>query len=105
MSASIDKNKKVDVDLFTLDIVRDSLLAIGEEMFVALARTSMSPIIYEVLDYASGLIDAKGNLLTQGNGATGFIGRKDFHENTSGGYHAAQKMTRDGKLVSLPDWC
>ena len=32
MSASIDKNKKVDVDLFTLDIVRDSLLAIGEEM-------------------------------------------------------------------------
>lgn len=47
MSASIDKNKKVDVDLFTLDIVRDSLLTIGEEMFVALARTSMSPIIYE----------------------------------------------------------
>ena len=78
MSASIDKNKKVDVDLFTLDIVRDSLLAIGEEMFVALARTSMSPIIYEVLDYASGLTDAKGNLLTQGNGATGFIGILTF---------------------------
>ena len=78
MSASIDKNKKVDVDLFTLDIVRDSLLAIGEEMFVALARTSMSPIIYEVLDYASGLTDAKENLLTQGNGATGFIGILTF---------------------------
>jgi N-methylhydantoinase B len=66
------------VDPFTLDIVKDSLVAIGEEMFYALARTSMSPIIYEVLDYASGLMDAKGQLLTQGNGVTGFIGMLSF---------------------------
>src|SRR5699024_5263755 len=58
----------------TLDIVKDSLIAIGDEMFVALQRTAMSPIIYEVLDYASGLTDSKGQLLTQGNGVTGFIG-------------------------------
>lgn len=62
------------VDPFTLDIVKDSLIAIGDEMFVALQRTAMSPIIYEVLDYASGLTDSKGQLLTQGNGVTGFIG-------------------------------
>ncbi|MCL6633135.1 MAG: hydantoinase B/oxoprolinase family protein [Alicyclobacillus herbarius] len=61
-------------DVFTLEVVKDSLTAIGEEMFYALARTSMSPIIYEVLDFASGLTDAKGQLLTQGNGVTGFIG-------------------------------
>lgn len=66
------------IDPFTLEIVKDSLLAAGDEMFVALARTSMSPIIYEVLDYASGLTDAKGNLLTQGNGVTGFIGMLTF---------------------------
>ncbi|CAA7600829.1 Hydantoinase B/oxoprolinase [Acididesulfobacillus acetoxydans] len=65
---------KGTVDQFTLEIVGDSLIAIGEEMFHALARTSMSPIIYEVLDFASGLTDAKGQLLTQGNGVTGFIG-------------------------------
>src|SRR5579875_2055651 len=53
-------------------------MAIGEEMFYALARTSMSPIIYEVLDFASGLTDAKGQLLTQGNGVTGFIGMLTF---------------------------
>jgi N-methylhydantoinase B len=62
------------IDPFTLEIVKDSLIAIGDEMFIALAKTSMSPIIYEVLDYASGLTDAKGQLLTQGNGVTGFIG-------------------------------
>jgi N-methylhydantoinase B len=65
---------RTSVNPFTLEIVKDSLLAIGDEMFYALARTSMSPIIYEVLDYASGLTDAKGQLLTQGNGVTGFIG-------------------------------
>ncbi|APB38242.1 hydantoinase B/oxoprolinase family protein [Heyndrickxia coagulans] len=72
----ITTSKKIDP--FTLEIVKDSLLAIGDEMFIALARTSMSPIVYEVLDYASGLTDAKGNLLTQGNGATGFIGMLTF---------------------------
>lgn len=65
-------------DQFTLEIVKDSLIAIGEEMFHTLARTSMSPIIYEVLDFASGLTDAKGQLLTQGNGVTGFIGMLTF---------------------------
>ncbi|TCP29583.1 N-methylhydantoinase B [Scopulibacillus darangshiensis] len=62
------------VDPFTLEIIKESLMAVGDEMFYALARTSMSPIIYEVLDYASGLTDAKGQLLTQGNGVTSFIG-------------------------------
>ncbi|WP_373895763.1 hydantoinase B/oxoprolinase family protein [Virgibacillus sp. CBA3643] len=66
------------IDPFTLEIVKDSLLATGDEMFIALAKTSMSPIIYEVLDYASGLTDAKGQLLTQGNGVTGFIGMLSF---------------------------
>src|SRR5699024_9719463 len=69
---------EIKVDPFTLEIVKDSLLATGDEMFIALAKTSMSPIIYEVLDYASGLTDAKGQLLTQGNGVTGFIGMLSF---------------------------
>jgi N-methylhydantoinase B len=43
-------------------------------MFVALQRTSKSPIIYEVLDFGSGLTDADGQLITQGNGVTVFIG-------------------------------
>ncbi|ASN05259.1 hydantoinase B/oxoprolinase family protein [Virgibacillus necropolis] len=71
-------SSKVKVDPFTKEIVKDSVIAIGDEMFHALARTSMSPIIYEVLDYASGLTDSKGQLLTQGNGVTGFIGMLTF---------------------------
>ncbi|MGE7272531.1 hydantoinase B/oxoprolinase family protein [Brevibacillus panacihumi] len=66
------------VDPFRLEIVKDSLIAIGDEMFYTLGRTSMSPIIYEVLDYACGLTDAKGQLLTQGHGVAGFIGNLSF---------------------------
>ncbi|RNB80031.1 hydantoinase B/oxoprolinase family protein [Brevibacillus fluminis] len=65
-------------DPFTLEIVKDKLIAISDEMFYALQRTSKSPIIYEVLDYATGLTNAEGDLLTQGNGITGFLGNLTF---------------------------
>ncbi|GHV13091.1 5-oxoprolinase [Spirochaetia bacterium] len=61
-------------DSVTLDIIKDSLISIGDEVFYAFAGTSMSPIIYETLDYACGIADVDGALLTQGNGACGFIG-------------------------------
>lgn len=63
-----------NINSVTLDIVKDSLIAVSNEIFYAFAQTSMSPIIYETLDYASGIADANGKLLTQGNGVTGFIG-------------------------------
>lgn len=66
------------VDRFTLEIIKDGLLAIGDEMFVTMQRTSMSTIIYETLDYATGLTDAKGRLVTQGNGVTLFLGTLDY---------------------------
>ena len=66
------------IDPFTLEIIKESLVAIGDEMFIAMQRTSMSTIIYEVLDYASGLLDADGDLITQGNGVAGFLGTLTF---------------------------
>ena len=66
------------IDPFTLEIIKEGLMAIGDEMFVTMQRTSMSTIIYEVLDYAVGLTDAQGNLITQGNGVTLFLGTLDF---------------------------
>lgn len=62
---------------FTYEIIKNALVAIGEEMFIALKRTSMSPIIYEALDYGIGLTDAGGQLISQGNGIPGFIGTLD----------------------------
>jgi N-methylhydantoinase B len=64
-------------DPFTLEIVKDALVSIGHEMFDAMIRTSMSPIIYETTDFAVGVTDAGGNLIAQGNGVTAFLATLD----------------------------
>ncbi len=92
----------VKLDPFTLEIVKDALLAAGDEMFIALARTSMSPIIYEVLDYASGLTDAEGNLLTQGNGVTGFIGMLSFMVKETLTKYPGDKL-KEGDVIIIND--
>lgn len=91
------------VDPFTLEIVKDSLLAAGDEMFIALAKTSMSPIIYEVLDYASGLTDAKGQLLTQGNGVTGFIGMLSFMVKQTIEKYGETGQLKPGDIIIIND--
>ncbi|MEM9013473.1 MAG: hydantoinase B/oxoprolinase family protein [Pseudomonadota bacterium] len=64
-------------DTFSQEIIKNALVAIGDEMFEAMARSSMSPIIYEVLDYSVGLTDRNGDLIAQGNGTTVFLGMID----------------------------
>jgi len=65
-------------DPFTREIIKESLVAATEESFVALGRASKSTIIYEVLDYACGLTDARGDLIAQANGVPGFLGLLSF---------------------------
>src|SRR3990172_7518866 len=69
-----DTSPAAGLDPFTLEIVKAKLLAIAEEMSVVLARTSMSPIVYEVLDFACGLTDPDGQVVAQANGLTLFTG-------------------------------
>jgi N-methylhydantoinase B len=64
---------------FTLEIIKNGLIVASEEMFHSWERTAKSPVIYEVLDYAVGLIDASGsNLITQAPGIPSFTGVLDF---------------------------
>lgn len=61
-------------DAFTQEIIRSKLLAVTSEMGTILARTSMSPIVYEVLDFACGITDATGAVIAQDNGLCLFTG-------------------------------
>ncbi len=65
---------ETSIDTVTLEIVRGKLLALADEMGIVIAKTSMSPVIYEVLDFACGLCDADGQLIVQTNGITLFTG-------------------------------
>ncbi|MGV8951070.1 MAG: hydantoinase B/oxoprolinase family protein [Cypionkella sp.] len=62
------------IDPVTLEIVHGKLLSVVDEMAVVMQRTSMSPVIYEVLDFACGICTAEAELVAQTNGITLFTG-------------------------------
>ena len=61
-------------DTITHEVLTGKLLATADEMAIVLARASMSPVVYEVLDFACGICDARGDLVAQTNGITIFTG-------------------------------
>ncbi len=75
---AVAAEERATIDPFTLEIIKDALVAVGDEMFVSLQRTSKSPISYEVLDYCCGILDDQGQLIAQGNGVAGFLGTLTF---------------------------
>ena len=56
------------VDPVTLEVIRNALPAISNEMSYDLQRTSYNMMIYEVGDYCCALLDGQGNLLSQNMG-------------------------------------
>jgi N-methylhydantoinase B len=61
------------VDAVTVEIVRNGLLAVTEEMKTNLMRTAYNMIIYEALDFTVGLFTAEGETVSIGLGLPMFI--------------------------------
>lgn len=89
----------MSTDVFTTEIIKDSLVALGDEMFNAMVRTSMSPIIYETTDFAVGATDASGNLLAQGNGVTAFLATLDTAVQSALEHYPNQGDIKDGDVI------
>ena len=70
--------KKTNVDPITTQIVRNSLNSAAEQMKRALCRTAMSPIIYEVLDFAAAIYDRDLRMLSQAPSLPLFMGTLNF---------------------------
>jgi N-methylhydantoinase B len=62
-----------EVDAVTVEIVRNGLLAVTEEMKTNLMRTAYNMIIYEALDFTVGLFTAQGETVSIGLGLPMFI--------------------------------
>lgn len=67
-----------EADPVTTEIVRHSLNSAANQMKQALCRTSFSPIIYEVLDFASALYDREYRMLAQSPSLPLFMGTLNF---------------------------
>ncbi|VCU72066.1 Acetophenone carboxylase delta subunit [Pigmentiphaga humi] len=62
------KQIRAAVDPVTLEIIRQLLQSIPDEVETDLTRTAFSPLIYEYKDYAVGMVDAQGALIAQSRG-------------------------------------
>src|SRR6204780_398989 len=61
------------LDPVVVEIVRNGVIAVTEEMKTNLMRTAYNMIIYEALDFTVGLFTAKGETISIGLGLPMFI--------------------------------
>ena len=71
-------NSSTTVDPILVEIIRNSLNSAAEQMKRSLIRTAFSPIIYEVLDFASAIYDKNFCMLSQSPSLPGFMGTLSF---------------------------
>jgi N-methylhydantoinase B len=64
---------KRPVDPVTVEIIRNGLVAVTEEMKTNLMRTAYNLIVYEALDFTVGLFTAEGDTISIGLGLPMFI--------------------------------
>jgi N-methylhydantoinase B len=58
----------INLDTVTLEVIRNALPAVANEMAADLQRTSYNMMIYEVRDYCTALLDTGGELISQNVG-------------------------------------
>ena len=67
VSRAKPKRRKA-LDAVTLEVIRNALPAIANEMAADLQRTSYNMMIYEVRDFCTSLVNTKGELISQNVG-------------------------------------
>lgn len=66
------------VDPVTLEVIRNALTAIAEEMSLVVMRSARSPLLREAGDLSSALTDAEGQLIAQGRDIPMHMGVMSF---------------------------
>ena len=66
--ASMIQTTRGTVNPITAEIIRYGLLSIPNQIDVNITRTAYSPLVYEYKDYAVGIVDPEGRLISQSQG-------------------------------------
>ena len=105
MSINIFKSKSLQIDKsfkhdpITTEIIRNSLNSAAEQMKKTLIRSSFSPIIYEVLDFASAIYDINYCMLAQSPSLPGFMGTLSFCVEEAVKEVGGKKNLFDGDII------
>lgn len=66
------------IDKITFEVIRHRLTMVAEEMGIALAQVSSSPVVTEVKDFCTAIFDHAGHLVAMGAYVIGHVGAMQF---------------------------
>jgi N-methylhydantoinase B len=93
------------VDAATVEVVRNYLISVAEEMRVTLIRTAFNPVIYEVLDFGISVYDARLELVAEAPGVTRFVGANDYAIRKGIDYVGVENLDPgDVVVLNYPYW-
>ena len=92
-------NNKKNIDHITTEIIRSGLNSAAEQMKKVLIRSAFSPIIYEVLDFASAIYDKNYCMLAQSPSLPGFMGTLSFCVEQSVKEVGGEENLFDGDII------
>ena len=92
-----------EADPITTEVIRHGLNSGAEAIKRTLIRTSMSPIIYEVLDFAAVLYDRKMRLLAQAPSLPFFMGTMSFCIEAAVAEVGGEEALEPGDIILMND--
>jgi N-methylhydantoinase B len=69
---------KTQLDVVTAEVVRNATVMAAHEMNTTLIRTAYNPLLYDVQDFALGVISPEGDTWAEGSGMAVFAGALPF---------------------------
>ena len=88
-------------DPITTEVVRHSLNSAAEQMKRVLIRTSFSPVIYEILDFAVAIYDRRARLLAQAPSNPLFMGTLGFCVEAAVAAVGGEENVEDGDIILI----
>lgn len=93
------------LDGATVEVIRNYLVSVGEQMRRTLVRAAFNPVIYEVLDFGISIYDGDLELMAEAAGITSFLGAND-HAIVKGVEYVGKENLAPGDvyLLNYPYW-
>ena len=90
-----------DLDPFTLDVIKNGLAAVADEMAATIMRTARSYVVKEALDFSTALFNAEGEIIAQGTCLPLHLGAMPYA--VSAAREAFRNDLREGDVYAMND--
>lgn len=91
-----------DVDVITAEVIRNATVMAAREMTTTLIRTAHNPLLYDVQDFALGIVSPAGETWAEGSGMAVFAGALPFTVASGVDHHGSDGFA-DGDVMIAND--